>query len=243
MILSFVAGLLPFLGPDKAIKEFVWHTSGKRPRNIALYKQALSHRSRFQQSTHNNERLEFLGDSILNAIIAEYLYNRFPFKEEGFLTELRARIVQRKHLNQIAHDLHMQQYLMIEKGSINFAKSDVLGDTFEAFVGAFYLDHGYHSTRSFILNKVVRGMLDIDKLSEEDSNFKGKIYHYIQKEGKKLEFILKETESNGRHSIFTMELYIDDQLIGSGKGFNKKEAEQLAAKEAIEKLENSQIRF
>jgi ribonuclease-3 len=234
--LRFLRKLIPFSGPDKALKQYVFHTTHLVPHHILFYKQAFSHRSRRHQSHENNERLEFLGDSILNAIIAEYLYSKFPYKEEGYLTELRARIVQRKHLNLLANDMNMQEHLDYEKGSINLAQSDVLGDAFEAFIGAVYLDHGYAKTRHFILEHIVKSMLDMDKLADEDTNYKGRIYTHIQKEGQSIDFKVESSENNGKQTIFKIALIIDDKVVGRGQGFSKKEAEQKAAKEGITTL-------
>ena len=157
---------------DKRLVHFVYHTTHLRPKKLSHYKKALVHRSKTVKASENNERLEFLGDSVLNAIIAEYLFQKYPYKEEGYLTELRARIVQRKHLNKLAEEMHLQQFLDFEKGSVNLAQSDILGDAFEAFIGAVYLDHGFIKTRRLILETIVKNRMNMDKLAVEDTNYK-----------------------------------------------------------------------
>ncbi len=221
---------------DKRLVQFVYHITNLHPRKISHYKKALIHRSKSIKAAENNERLEFLGDSILNAIIAEYLFHKYPYKEEGYLTELRARIVQRKHLNKLGEDMHLHQFLDFEKGSVNLMQSDILGDALEAFLGAVYLDHGFFKTRKFILETIVKHRMNIEKLAIEDTNYKGRLMILLQKIGQKPLFKIKEQSSNGRNSLFVVELVINEQIVSTGKGFNKKDAEQDASKLYLETI-------
>ncbi len=234
--MSLLDQILLFTGKDKKLKEYIYHTIGYVPNNIDLYKQSLQHRSKSASNTKNNERLEFLGDSVLNTIISEYLYQKFPYKEEGFLTELRSKIVQRKSLNEIANDLNLQQFIKYEKHHIKLDKTDILGDALEAFIGAIYIDKGYVKTKKFVLDKLVKNLLDVDKIAEENRNFKGLLLIKSQKENATLLYKHSATKSNGKQNIFEIELYYAEVLICTTQGFNKKDAEQEAARIALEKL-------
>ena len=223
-------------GKDNKLKQYIYHTTGYVPSNIDIYKQSLSHRSKSSANTKNNERLEYLGDSVLNTIISEYLYQKYPYKEEGFLTELRSRIVQRKRLNELAHDIHLHQFMHYEKHNIRLENTDIMGDALEAFIGALYIDKGFQKTKKFVLNKLVKHQMDIEKMAVEDNNFKGQLLMKSQKENVPLVYKHSATKSNGKQQIFVIELYYDEQLICTTQGFNKKDAEQEAAKITLEKL-------
>ena len=234
--MSLLDQILLFTGKDKKIKQYIYHTTGFVPNNVELYKQSLQHRSKSAQNTKNNERLEYLGDSVLNTIISEYLYQKFPYKEEGFLTELRSRIVQRKSLNELANDIHLQQFMKYEKHHIRLENTDILGDALEAFIGALYIDKGFLKTKKFVLNKLVKNLLDIEKMAIENKNYKGLLLIKSQRENVPLLYKHSDTKSNGKQQIFEIELYFNNELICTTQGFNKKDAEQEAAKIALEKL-------
>lgn len=234
--MSLLDYFLLFTGKDKRLKQYIYHTTGFVANNIELYVQSLQHRSRANQNDKNNERLEYLGDSILNAIIAEYLYQRFPYKEEGFLTELRSRIVQRKRLNSLAYDIHLHQFMRYEKHHIKLEQTDIVGDALEAFIGAIYLDKGYTKTKKFVLTRLVKNLLDIEKMADEDHNYKGQLLIKSQRENVPLVYKHSDTKSNGKQQIFEIELYYNNEMLCTTQGFTKKQAEQEAARIALEKL-------
>lgn len=234
--MSFIKQLFLATGKDKKLKQYIYHTTGYLPKNIDIYKQSLQHRSKSAANTKNNERLEYLGDSVLNTIISEYLYQKFPYKEEGYLTELRSRIVQRKRLNELANDIHLYQFMSYEMHNIKVENTDILGDALEAFIGALFIDKGFSKTKDFVLNKLVKNQMDIEKLAVEDHNYKGQLLIKSQKENVPLYYKHSDTKTNGKQQIFEIELYYNSELICTTQGFNKKNAEQEAAKIALEKL-------
>lgn len=236
--MSLFNQLFIYFGKDKKLKQYIYHTTGFVPHNIDIYKQSLLHRSKSAANTKNNERLEYLGDSVLNTIISEYLYQKFPYKEEGFLTEMRSRIVQRKSLNEIAYDIHLHQFMKYEKHNIRLENTDILGDALEAFIGALYIDKGFVKTKRFVVSKLVKNVIDIEKIALENTNYKGLLLIKSQKENVPLHYKHSATKSNGKQQIFEIELYYNEQLICTTQGFNKKDAEQEAAKIALVKLDN-----
>lgn len=207
---------------------------------LRLYDIAFIHKSVSVVDSHgytvNNERLEYLGDAILGAVIADYLYNRFPHKDEGFLTQLRARIVNRSYLTQLT--LRTGLYRFMESNT-NFSNetSHVYGDVFEALIGAIYLDKGYEETRTFILKKIVAEYVDIEELEIQDTNFKSRLIEWGQKNKTKIDFTTKENTSTKNNNLpFESEVLIDDVIMGKGRGSSKKEAQQKASEEALKKL-------
>ena len=234
--MSLLSNILLLVGSEKKLRKYIWHTTGFSPIRIHLYKQAMQHRSRQNVSVKNNERLEYLGDSVLNTIVADYLFFKYPNKDEGFLTEMRSKMVKRTRLNAMAEEIHLQQFLKYEKHNIDISRSDVLGDALEAFIGALYIDHGYARTQKFILNRLVKNLMDIEKMAEENTNYKGILLTKSQRENLVLEYKHTDTKSNGKQNIFFIEVWYNDVLISQAQGFTKKDAEQEAARIAIEKL-------
>ena len=161
---------------------------GFYPGNIAIYKLAFKHKSasdnyREDSAGGSNERLEYLGDAILGAVVAHYLFKRFPYKEEGFLTEMRSKIVSRAHLNKLSVKLGLDKF--IQSNNVRDSKS-IHGDTFEALTGAIYIDKGYDYAKEFILNRVMKYHIDIDELEATEVNYKGKLIDWSQKEKRKV---------------------------------------------------------
>ena len=234
--MSLLANLLLLSGNEKKLRKYVWHTTGFAPSRIKLYKQAMQHRSRQNLDVNNNERLEYLGDSVLNTIVADYLFFKYPNKEEGFLTEMRSKMVKRTRLNALAEEIHLHQFLKYEKHNIDISRSDVLGDALEAFIGALYIDQGYAKTQKFILDKLIKNLMDIEKMADENTNYKGTLLTKSQRENVNLEYKLSDTKSNGKQNIFFIAVWYNEVLISQAQGFTKKDAEQEAARIAIEKL-------
>jgi ribonuclease-3 len=214
----------------------VYQVLGIRPGNIALYRAALSHRSVKEHAAENNERLEYLGDAILGAIVADYLFKRYPYKDEGFLTEMRSKMVNRQQLNDIALKMGLKKVTQYNKYDNSLRGSQIFGNTLEAVVGAVYLDKGYTATQKWVLKNIIIPHLFIEDLEQVDINLKNRIIGWASKNGKQLEFeMMEEKPENGRR-LFTIAAVLDGEVIATGKGFNKKDASHLAAQAAIEKL-------
>jgi ribonuclease-3 len=181
----------------------------------------------------NNERLEFLGDAILSSLVAEYLFKRYPYKEEGFLTEMRSKMVNRNQLNDIAMRMGLNKIAIFNRSDNALRSSQIFGNTLEALVGAIYLDQGYTFTDKWVLRNLIQPHLSMDDLESIDLNLKNKLYGWVNRQGKTLEFVtLNETLERGRR-LFTIAAVIDGERIAEGKAFNKKDASQIAAQEAI----------
>lgn len=209
---------------------------GIKPGNESLYKTALSHRSVKEGPEENNERLEYLGDAVLSAIVADYLFKRYPYKGEGFLTEMRSKMVNRQQLNDIALKIGLKKLTMYNKFDSSLKGSQIFGNTLEALVGAVYLDKGYKRTHKWVLQRIVMPHLFVDDLEQIDINLKNKLIGWASKNGKSLEFeTVEEKMENGRR-VFTIAAVLDGETMAQGKGFNKKDASQIAAQLAIEKL-------
>lgn len=184
----------------------------------------------------NNERLEFLGDAMLDSIIAEHLYNKFPKKDEGFLTQLRSKIVNRETLKRISLKLGVGN-LVLSRMNSDKHKS-VYGDALEALIGAIYIDRGYKKTRKFVLEKIVGLHLNLKTLSETEIDFKSRIIEWGQKNKKEITFDHQEKiDTKTKAPVFLSYLLIFNEIVGMGLGTSKKEAEQNAAKQALEKLD------
>lgn len=209
---------------------------GFKPDSISLYKTALTHRSVREGADENNERLEYLGDAVLSALIADYLFKRYPYKEEGFLTEMRSKMVNRQQLNEIAVRMGLKKITLYNKMDGSLKVSQIFGNTLEALVGAVYLDHGYKKAAKWVLESIIQPHMFMDDLENLEINHKNKLYGWANKNGKVLEFeTLNEKLENGRR-LFTVAAVVDGRNIAEGKAFNKKDASQIAAQAAVEKL-------
>lgn len=221
--------------PDKSLYISLKNILGFYPNNILLYKQAFRHSSvanEIKQGVKDsNERLEFLGDAILGSVIAEHLFKIFPYKDEGFLTKMRSRIVSRSTLNQLAVKLGIDKF--IESSLESSAKSFAMkGDAFEAMIGAIYLDKGYPATKKFILDRIVRNHIDMHEVETKETDFKSKLIEWVQKEKKDIRFNLVEEIGDGQDKQFVIEVVIDGEVFGRAQHFSKKRAEQLASEQA-----------
>lgn len=209
---------------------------GIKPGNLMLYQMALSHRSVKETADENNERLEYLGDAVLGAIVADYLFRRYPYKGEGFLTEMRSKMVNRQHLNEIALKMGLKKITMYNKFDNSLKSSQIFGNTLEAVVGAVYLDKGYKKTRNWVLNHIVIPHMFVDDLEAVDINLKNRLIGWASKNNKVLEFETIDEKMEGGRRVFTIAIIIDGENIAEGKGYNKKDASQAAAQIAVEKL-------
>jgi len=207
------------------------------PDNEELFRLALIHRSAsvyVDGFAINNERLEFLGDAVLGAIVAELLYKFFPNKGEGFLTQLRSKIVSRESLNKLAIRLNLDKEV-IAKADLSRNKH-IYGDVFESFVGAIYLDQGYIVTKNFIEKHIFPKYIDIEKLVEHDTNYKSRLVEWAQKNKKELVFDTSDIIPPFKGDTFMSKISIEGDVLGEGRGNSKKEAEQKAAKEVLHLL-------
>jgi ribonuclease III len=225
---------------EKRLASAIKHMVGSKPFNLSLYKLAIKSAAIADDSIKglkiSNERLEYLGDAVLGAIIAEFLFQKFPYRDEGFLTETRSRMVNREALNQIAVKIGLAKVIEEEfKNKSVYGHKSLFGDTLEALVGAVYLDRGFYFCKNFILSRIVVHF-DIDDIISTTSNFKSKIIEWGQKENKEIEFKLVATTGDQRFKEFEVLLLVNREVISTGKGATKKKAEQESAKLACEKL-------
>jgi ribonuclease-3 len=209
---------------------------GFLPGSVSLYKTALTHRSMRDTAADNNERLEYLGDAILSAIVADFLFKKYPYKEEGFLTEMRSKMVNRSTLNDIAIKMGLRKITNFNKFDNSLKLSQIFGNTLEAVVGAIYLDKGYIATRRWVVERIIFPYLFMDDLENLEINHKNKLYGWANKNGKSLEFeTIEEKIENGRR-LFTVAAMVDKTIMAQGKAYNKKDASQIAAQIAVDKL-------
>lgn len=237
-MISFLRKFLNlFFSKDRALVRKLQTSIGIVPANLALYKQAFLHSSSSKAATANNERLEYLGDAVLDAIISEILFNRFPKNTEGFLTETRAKIVSRKNLGQIARNMGIAEYLkLLNKNIIINTSSSILGNTLEALIGAVYLDAGYKKTYRFVVHKIVKQHVDLEKLVATEFNFKSRLVERCQKNSEVLAFEIIGEKEYYNYRIFKAQIVIESKVIAFGEGRNKKTAENEAARKALEVL-------
>ncbi len=208
---------------------------GFYPENIFIYKLALRHKSASTKKINglkiNNERLEYLGDAVLNLVVADYLFKRFPYKNEGFLTEMRSKVVSRSSLNKLAMKLGIQNLIVSAVGQLSQPKS-AGGDAVEALIGAIYIDKGYHFTRKIIFNRIINLHFDMELLVDTEISFKSKMIEWSQKEKKKLEFRVMEEIGEGYNKQYVVAVFIDDKNLAQSQDYAIKGAENLAAEKA-----------
>jgi ribonuclease-3 len=234
-----------FSSPRKEFYSFIKALTGHSPIKFKLYDIAFIHKSASYVdklgNVVNNERLEYLGDAILGTIVAEYLYNRFPFKDEGFLTQLRSRVVNRSFLTQLTFKMKLNRYVVSNANSVS-ESSHLYGDLLEAFIGALYLDCGYTVTKEFVIKKIFNQHVDIKEMERVDNNFKSQLIEWGQKIKQEVEFKTITNPDPGSEKMpFVCEAYIDGKIQGRGEGFSKKEAQQNAAQQALERLSINEL--
>lgn len=230
---------LPFR-KEKELYLSLYHIIGFIPHNIDYYKTALLHKSIARRNAKgkpvNNERLEFLGDAILDAIVGDIVYEHFPYKREGFLTNTRSKIVQRDTLNRLAKEMGINQ-LILSNGHSSSHNSYMGGNAFEALVGALYLDHGYNACMEFMRKQILGELINIDKVAYKEVNFKSKLIEWSQKNKVNMEFRLIEHEKDKQGSpTFHFQVFMEEIACGAGRGYSKKEGQQEAAKLTLQRL-------
>lgn len=218
---------------------------GFYPDNINLYHQALLHKSTSIRSEKgrplNNERLEFLGDAILDAVVGDIVYKRFEGKREGFLTNTRSKIVQRETLNKLALEIGLDKLIKYSARSSSH-NSYMLGNAFEALIGAIYLDQGYEVCKKFVEQQIINRYIDLDKVSRKEVNFKSKLIEWSQKNKMEVSFeLIEQFLDHDSNPVFQTEVRIKGIPAGTGAGYSKKESQQNAAQMAIKKIKDPQF--
>lgn len=224
---------------DKKLVTAIQTFAGFTPNNLELYRLATLHSS-FSKENHNgfkesNERLEYLGDAILGAAVADFLFKKFPYKDEGFLTEMRSRIVNRESLNFLARKIGIGNIVQFDQKNTQLQQV-ILGNTLEAIVGAVYLDKGYLKCKQFVVTKLIAPHYNLDELINSNSNFKSKLIEWSQREGKDVRFEIVSVQKGKLHKEFTAQVIVNGEPAGTGYGNSKKKAEQDAAFKTCEKL-------
>jgi ribonuclease-3 len=229
---------------DKQLKQAIKSILGYKPRNIHLYHQAFLHRSVTQATGNgiriNNERLEFLGDAILDAVAADFLFKTFPTRDEGFLTEMRSKIVSRAMLNKLSQKMGIDQLIQLDTASTGAFRS-FKGDAFEALIGAMYLDRGYDFTRKVILDRIINRYFDMDELVNHEVNFKSKVIEWAQRERKQTQFNVADEVGSGYKKQYIVDLLVGGDVFGRGQDYSIKGAEQNAAEKAWQKINGETI--
>ena len=219
-------------GKNSQLQLFIRQNFGFKPKNLDLYAQAFSHKSVSKKNAAglklSNERLEFLGDSVISTIVSEYLFEKFPNEDEGYLTQMRSKIVSRKNLNSLGEQIGLEPLVKYLKG--NFPYKSLLGNVFEALFGAIYLDKGYKKAKEVFISKILDQYIDLENLEANNVDYKSQLLIHCQKNKLSLEFkIMNEENANGAIH-FTMGAYVDGELKSQSTALSKRSAEQAAAK-------------
>jgi len=231
-----------FSSSRKEFYLFLKDILGFYPQNLKLYDLAFIHKSAStvdsQGNLVNNERLEYLGDAILGAIIADFLYNRFPQEDEGFLTKTRSKLVNRSFLTKLTYDMGLNVFID-SNTTKNVDKSHIYGDALEALIGAIYLDQDYQTTKYFVTKRILSQFVNLNEIEQYDSNFKSQLIEWSQKNKKEIKFeTTEEISEKTKQPKFIAVVEIDNTQIGRGTGTSKKEAQQNAARKTLEKLDD-----
>ena len=234
---------LPFR-KEKELFSSLREILGFYPRHIELYKLALMHKSIARRNAKgkpvNNERLGFLGDAVLDAVVGDIVYRHFEGKREGFLTNTRSKLVQRDTLNKLAQEMGINR-LILSSGHSNSHNNYMGGNAFEALVGAIYLDRGYNMCMRFMQKRILSQLINIDKVAYKEVNFKSKLIEWSQKNKVRLDFkLVSQSKESGGSPTFIYKAIIEGLDGGQGKGYSKKESQQIASKETLQRLKREQ---
>ncbi len=226
-----------YLHPDKGLTRRLRSLLGFTPAYLSLFKLAFYHKSSSGDADYalaNNERLEFLGDSVLSTIVAEYLFKKYPGSDEGFLTKMRSKIVKRNSLDDIADKMGLD-IILSDYNQTRISKS-MLGNALEALVGAIYIELGYHQTRQFVVHRVLRRYLNIQDLELFDDNYKSQLLEYCQKSGQSVDYKVLAKYKSDKRDKFKVAVFVSGKKLGVADDYNKKSAEQLASERALTAL-------
>jgi len=232
-----------YISPDRKYVRSLRNLLGFVPGNVRLYRMAFRHKSvavsikENGNAKNSNERLEFLGDAILGSVIATLLFKKYPFKGEGFLTEMRSKIVSRANLNILAKKMGLNELIEYDTKMFGYNRqSSLLGDAFEALIGAIYLDKGYAKTQRYILTQIIDPLVDIHELENTETNFKSRLIEWCQHHNKEVQFQKVKNKEEEGSRLFTIEALVNGEVKGIGQDYNKKNAEKIAAEKACEEL-------
>lgn len=244
MTFDVIKPIRVFLSEDKQLFVALKNIFGFYPGNIFLYKLAFRHKSQALElnngSRVSNERLEYLGDAILSAVVADHLFKMFPYKDEGFLTEMRSRIVSRAQLNKLSQKLGIDTLINANTEKNNVYRS-MKGDAFEALIGAMYLDKGYNFTRQIVIEKIIRQHFDLHELENNNTNYKSQIIEWSQREKRPVEFVILNEVGHGYNKQYVVDILVDKVSMGKGRDYSIKGAEQDAAIKALLQIEAQKI--
>ncbi len=226
-----------YFSKNKQLAYKLYDILGFIPKKLYLYELAFLHKS-YQESNSKykftNERLEYLGDAVLSVVVGEYLFKKYPLRDEGFLTKMRSKIVKRKTLNEVSQKMGLDKILA--EYAVGKVSRSMAGNALEALVGAIYLDIGYKKTQRFIVRNILRNQIDIKALENHDDNYKSQLLEWAQKNGKSIDYSLHEKEKINGRDFFKIALMIDNKKICESEAYNKKSAEQKASLLAMNKL-------
>jgi len=219
---------------ERGLACFIHNVFGFYPHNIVLYQLAFTHKSRSERIlsgvTVSNERLEYLGDAVLSSVVAEYLFKKYPTKQEGFLTEMRSRIVSRASLNKLSQKFGFEKQISYVKSHDTHGKfRSIGGNAFEAFTGAVFLDRGYDFTYKIIVDHVIKMHLDINDIEKNEVNFKSKLLEWSQKYKRHIEYKIINTKGDSYDKLYVIQVFIDDKGYEKAADYSIKGAEQLAS--------------
>ncbi len=226
-----------YFSPDKFLAKKLRSVLGYTPRRLSLYKLAFYHKSMNDaktQKNQHNERLEYLGDAILSTIVAEYLFKKYPGRDEGFLTKMRSKLVKRKTLNRLANDMGLD--IILAAYSQGRMSKSMMGNAFEALIGAIYLERGFKGTKDYVINEVLLKHIDIHELESMDDNFKSQLLEWGQKNSVNVDYKLLSKYKQDKRDRFKVVVVVGGDEIAKADDYNKKSAEQLASERALKKL-------
>lgn len=231
---------------DKELYFQIYDILGFYPHNIELYQIALAHRSKMYKNHSgravNNERLEYLGDAVLETIVSDIVFKKFPRRREGFLTNVRSKVVQRSTLNLLAEKMGLSKLISLNTRPTT-KRNNIGGNAFEAFIGAVYLDRGFKKCYEFVDKRILGQYINLEALSKKEENFKSRLLEWSQKNKLRAEFKLENTEGENSNSpVFNTVIILEGKKAGKGRGYSKKESQQNAARQALETL-NKDTKF
>ncbi|MDR0989589.1 MAG: ribonuclease III [Prevotellaceae bacterium] len=243
MLRNFIDKIRLLFCKDRESYLCFYRILGFYPRNIRIYQQALLHKSSTIRGEkgrlQNNERLEFLGDAILDSVVADIVYRHFEGRREGFLTNTRSKIVQRETLNKLAVEIGLDKLVKYSTRTSSH-NSYMYGNAFEAFIGAIYLDQGYDRCKQFMEEKIFKQYINLDKMSRKEVNFKSKLIEWSQKNKMEVSFeLIEQSLDSENNPVFHTEVLIETLSAGKGTGYSKKESQQNASRTALKKIKNN----
>lgn len=226
-----------YFSKNKQLAYKLYDILGFIPKKLYLYELAFLHKSYQENGSKykfTNERLEYLGDAVLSVVVGEYLFKKYPLKDEGFLTKMRSKIVKRKTLNEVSQKMGLDKIL--GEYAVGKVSRSMAGNALEALIGAIYLDIGHKKTHNFIVRNILRNQINIKELESIDDNYKSQLLEWAQKNGKSIDFVLNEKEKINGRDFFKIALMVNNKQISVSEAYNKKAAEQKASLIAINRL-------